>query len=434
MEKRTKNSILLISVTLLFIAFVMVLNDMMITIRLNELRARLQQMDRTEGSIDHIRLVTTYETHKKLFENRISQEKADSIEHRVNSLTNIQQKGTRDYSPAYGILTVPVIQVINLNRYILGKSPLTFYREEDFLSLDLDLAYYYERNFLFKKAIALYDKTLENKKMTDSIRANIFLHQGYCYALSQQNKKARENYLTVINEFGRENSAITATILLRYLEGFRLARERVLKGRDDSLAQSRKLVHLLDFEQALAILEEVEKDASPSELAGIKFYKAQCYQGMGKPEQAVHNYLDIITAAPSSRYARYSNRKLYMIGTRGGKKDLVETSKKINTIIQDQVLTEMITKSKETTKEQDQVPDPLKVEIPQITSDKIEKMVSREKKPKAPEPRQHLVIYTSDGNRFKGALIKKSDDSIVLKTSSGTINIKRDRITRISNR
>jgi len=428
--KKNRNSILLIPATVIFISFIMMVNDAMISIRLNELKVSLQDIDRSEGSIDNIGLVTTYETHKKLFENRITQDKADAIENKINSLTNLKTNNNEQFASMYSLFSLPVIKVINFNRFMLGKMPLIYHRVNDPVSLNLDLAYYYERNFHYKRAIELYDKSLGETNLPDSIRAGILLHQGYCYALSQLDEKARKNYSIIIEKYGRENSAITATVLLRYLEGFSLARQRVLSGKDDSLSQSQQLVSLLDYKRALAILETVEHEARPEDISRITYFKARCFSGMGETKRAVDNYLRVVTSDPSSQYARCSNRKLFLIGARSGEKELVEISMELNRSLNDPELSRMIKENAKNNGNGIEKQQPIKIDLSADTREKIGKIVSKKKEPELKTDR-YLIIHTSDGNTFKGTIIEETTDHIALKTSIGSINVKKDRIIKI---
>ena len=296
---------------------------------------------------------------------------------------------------------------------------------------DLDLAYYYERNFLFSRAIAQYDNTLKNRNIDSSLRASILLHQGYCYALAGSNDKAMYNYSTIINKYGNENSAITAAILSRYLEGFKLARERVLSSKADPILRSQDLVSLLAYEQALKILEDEEVRADPGDIARIRYFKARCFTGIGKPEKAVENYLQVIASSPYSQYAKYSNRKLFLIGSRaGGENNIIKISEQLNNKLKDPVLTEMIQNQKDNPEPAIDVNKLEKINISKNLLEKVEKFT--EDKEKSAAISKFYVIQTSDGNTFKGTLIEQNEKEIALQTSIGRINVKRDKITSIT--
>ncbi len=429
--KKINISVALALLALVITAFLIFLNDIVITIRLNELKADLLNMDRQESSLDHISLIATYQINKNIYEKKLTQENADTIEARIISLLKKEKRSGRAVDASrYKIISRPALWIINFNRNIIGKAPLTYYLAHDEDMAELDIAYYYERNFLFVRAIALYEKVLKNSNLDNALRASILLHKGYCHALAGLNEKAMKDYSTIINNYGQESSAITATILMRYLEGFKQARERVLSSKADPLLRSQDLVNLLAYEQALGILQQAELNAGPADLPRIKYFIARCYTGMGKPEKAIENYVQVITASPSSQYAKLSNRKIFLIGSRlGGENDLVKISKRLNDTIKDPVLSQMIQNQKENPEEAENIKNLVKPKLPEILIEKLDKI--KEEKDQPLRAGSHLIIQTSDGNKFIGSLVEQNQKEIVLQTSIGIVNIKRDKITSI---
>ncbi len=430
--KRSIITVIALLVTVVITSFMLMLNDIVISIRLNELRDSLQKIDTREGNIDHISLVATYEIHKKLFEKTITQDKADSYEQEINSLLIFEKNNQPPFYSLYNAISTPALKIINFNRMILGKMPLTYNRTDDSEYINMDLAYFYERNFQFKRAIELYEKSLDNKNLTDNLKASILLHQGYCYALAGFNEKARYNYNVILEKYIRENSSITATILLGYLDGFHRAQQYVLDSKDDPILRSQNLVNLLAYKQALTILETSEHAAKPDDLVRIKYFKARCFGGLGETEKAVSNYLEVITSSPSSQYAKYSNRKLFMIGSSGKNNSILKISKDLNVKLNDPVMTQMIRETGDINitdvAKQDEI---INISLPSNLLDKINSMTSEKKKP-APPKNRYLIISTSDGNTFKGTLIEDVGDYIALDTSIGKIQVKKDKIKKIT--
>jgi len=422
--------IFMVFIPMLIAGYLFFVNKIVISIRLNELKTYLQETDKNEGGIDHIALIATYEIHKKIYEERISQDDADTAENKISSLSLPIRHAPEESGDISSAIKLPALYIINFNRKVLGKPPVNFHRSNDSEFKVLDEAYYYERNFMFKHAIARYDKALESRNFSSSYRSSILLRQGYCYALTEDHNMAMKNYNTIIKDYSQESSAITASILIRYLEGFSLARERVLTGESDPVLKSRKLVSLLAYKQALKIIEDFENKASQSELPSIQYFKARCYSGLGEPQKAVENYLKVITSAPASPYAKYSNRKIYMIGkSAGGDNKIVELSKNINSRLNDPVLTEFITTEKDTCSNEIPIAsDVITVNIPDGLKNKVQKLTSTG----VQKTETLLIITTSDGNRFIGRLIEKNIDYISLETSIGRIDVKRDKITKVT--
>ena len=174
-----------ICIAVVITAFLLLVNDVVISIRLNELRENLLEQNRAESSMDHIALVAIYRINKNIYEKKISQENADALEIKINSLVRNEQNGqTAVYPVKYDIISRPALGFINFNRMIIGKPSLKYHRPLNQNFSDLDTAYFYERNYLFGRAIEQYDKVLATVNMDNSLRASILLHQGYCYALA----------------------------------------------------------------------------------------------------------------------------------------------------------------------------------------------------------------------------------------------------------
>jgi tetratricopeptide (TPR) repeat protein len=431
---KERKIILALLVAVLFTAIVMVINDTMISIRLDELREILQEQNRRDEGLNHIGLVSTYEINKKLFENRITQEGADALESRIDSVTGIKKSGVSPLSTE-GFLCRPVLALININRFILGKSPLSC-RQTGFQALNnLDLAYYHERNFSFRKAIELYNLSLKESSFKESTRAGILLHQGYCYALSQMTEKAKNNYTTILEKYSGDSRAITALVLLRYLDGFRAAGQEVLEAETDSISKGRKLLYLLDYSRAHDVLEGLERSASPGDRPRIGYYMARCFAGMGEVSRAAEKFLEVIASSPSSEYARYSNRRLFIIGRRSGERNLVDISVKLNSRLKDPEFERMMRVKGDSQLNEGLIPEGNGIRIPVSpeTEKKVSAILTPEEKPSAANNR-YMVISTSDGNIFRGTLVAETPEHITLKTLIGEVNIKRDRISGISDK
>jgi tetratricopeptide (TPR) repeat protein len=393
---------------------------------MNELKTYLRDLDFYEAGVDHISLIATYEINKKIYEKRITQAAADSIEHKISYLQVNQLRESSDNK--YEIFFYPALYIINFNRTVLGKPPVKYASEKEVFFRDLDQAYYYERNYLFKKAISFYNRVLQVRNLNSTLRASILLRKGYCYALSGSENKAQENYNRVIKEFGHEGSAVTATVLLRYLEGFSRARKRVLSDNADSLVKSRKLVSLLAYEKALEVLNDASKKASPEDIAQIEYFKARSYRGMGNSEKAVESFLKVITSNPDSVYARYSNRQLYIIGTNlGGSNKIREISKEINLKLKDPLFDQMAEHTDGSLKNMNMEIETVNVVIPEKVAEEVKNIDAKSDDNKE----VYVTIITSDGNRFIGRLLKKSGTHISIRTSIGRVDVSREKIVEV---
>ncbi len=65
MKKITITTVIAV-ISLIITAFLFFINDIVISIRLNELQANLLEQDKSESSMDHIGLVATYQINKNI--------------------------------------------------------------------------------------------------------------------------------------------------------------------------------------------------------------------------------------------------------------------------------------------------------------------------------------------------------------------------------
>lgn len=427
--KKNFKVLLIIFIPLFVVLYLFYVNRVIITIRLNELRNYLQETDKSEGGIDHISLIATYEIHKKIYESRMSRDEADSAEFRLNSLSLTPQSSETLTGGFNRLIMIPALYLINFNRLMLDKPPVNLQITDDHSFRELDKAYYYERNLMFRLAIPLYDEALKNNIFSARDESSILLRQGYCNAMAGYNDSAMTNYRKIIKDFSQESSAITASILIRYLEGFTSARDNVLLNESDPVLKSRKLVDLLAYEQALKIIEDIEHKAAPGDIPSLQYFKARCYSGLGEPAKAVENYITLITGFPSSPYAKYANRKLYMIGKSAASgNEILDISRRLNRKLNDPVLTEFIKTDKDSVSAGIIYSEPVIIKVPEKLAGMIAEMTSEVKT----SADIFLVIVTNDGNTFKGRLIQKNNDAISIETSIGRIDVKRNKILKVS--
>ena len=208
-----------------------ILNNIYLNIRISELNIYLQKSDHQESRVDHIQLIMKYNVSKKRYNKKITQDKADIIEHKIDSITSEKTSYDTVLYNHYKIFTIPALFIININRFLIGKEPIQDLRTENTLSY-LEIAYFYERNNFYKKALVNYKKALECNLSNKSIKGSIMLHQGFCHALLGNSEKAKILYHKIIKEFSSRQIAITATVLLNYLKGFNNELEKNSKRKD----------------------------------------------------------------------------------------------------------------------------------------------------------------------------------------------------------
>jgi tetratricopeptide (TPR) repeat protein len=456
-----KSEIILILITLGVVLLMIFLNDINRQIRIRELRLYMQQSNREDNNTDHIGLLMKYKLQKKIYENQLNQDEADIIEARVNAIlakSSINQDVSMD---RYEYLSVPSLYMINLFRRMTNKEPIRNARDNP-ANLHLSMGYYYERNNYFSKALEFYGKALKDEDYNSNTIASIILHEGYCHSIMGNYQTARNKYLNIINNYGDKPVAITALVLLRYIEGFKSEVDRIVKNERDSVEKSEKLTKLIAYRDALNVITKIENKTPPQARARVKYIKGMCFEGLSEKEKAIDTYQSIVTTETKSPYARLANRRIYIAAStasNGGK--IKNMALNNNLKIKDPVLDRMVdqetklgvpekpvpddTFQEELVKAESQSPvlDVKKLEA--VAEEEPPKPVQKVKKPEAPaeigpprqvmtekrQPKPRPVTYrvnTIEGNIFIGEIQQETETYVRLGTMIGPVTIPRDKI------
>ncbi len=447
-----KGQFILGGITALLVGVIILFNDINIQIRMREVKLFLQRSNRSDNSIDHIGLVMKYRMHKDLYENRISPEEMNLIEVRINSVLEGMEYEKFEVNRRYRYATEPVMYVINFIRFLIGMPTLRDgmdRSESDYI----DIAYFYERNRLYPRAIEQYQKIIENGITDRSLKAGVLLHLGYCHSILADYDSARKFYISVVKDFGDISIAVTAAILLRYIEGFHLESERIIGVEKDSVEKGEKLYKLMAYRESFNVLTRVEKTLPEREKSRIKFFKGRILEALGDTERAVDIYQDIIMKDSSSPYAIDSNQRIYIAGgTSFGGEKIRELAVKNSSMLNDNAFVKLVEEGAKYIlhgKEDSglSIKDKLSAEIPEwktsgiVQEKKIEMMIrkvdaristsgAKRLKGETPDSETMVKIYTTDGNIFTGTIVSDAGDIIVIRTSLGDITIEKSRVSR----
>ncbi|HPO50330.1 MAG TPA: hypothetical protein PLO89_08415, partial [Spirochaetota bacterium] len=121
---------------------------------------------------------------------------------------------------------------------------------------------------------------------------------------------------------------ITALILLEYLEEFNKEIDNVKKNIDNPLEKGEKLFKLIAFKEAENILENLSKEGKNVNREKVLFYLARCKESSGKTSEALRIFQEIIFDNPKSEYAKYSNRRMFVIANNNNDEKIENLIKK----------------------------------------------------------------------------------------------------------
>jgi len=431
---------ILIFLTLGVILLAVNLNRMNMEIRIEEMKSYIQSGNRTDNNIDHVSLLMKYKIHKDLYDGKINDSQSATIEAKIlNAVSTANLVQTR-FKSKYPVLSYPVIHIINSVRFLLELPPIRF----DATSPDYflpEIAYYYERNSNYRKAVELYEEILTKKNPESKLRASILLHQGYCLSILGKYKEARSKYISIIKNYGHSKIAVTAALLLRYIDGFKKEINKIMTTEKDSLEKGEKLHRLIAYRESLAVLNKIEKNSTKSEKEKIAFFRGRAQEELGNEISALKSYQKIITTDPSSDLAVAANRRIFLMGRKSitGKtyeKLASENNKKIKDrnfrefsktykFYKEDDVQSLIIKTIESDKDEKESEKTRLDTAEKILSKVISK--NRESKAKTTSlkitKKIKIKIYTADGNIFTGYIEKENKKNIIMKSSLGLIII-----------
>jgi tetratricopeptide (TPR) repeat protein len=445
-----KTEYILLLITVGIISLMLFLNDINQHIRIKEVRIYMQKSNREDNNIDHMNLVMKYQTQKRLYENQIRQDDADLIEMRANSILAENTGGKSVAMDRYRYLSVPSVFLINLFRSIINKGPIRDYTEDP-VNIYLGVAYYYERNNSLAGALRIYARALKEEKYDKATIAGIILHQGYCNSIMGNYQVAKNTYLTVIREYEDDPAAVTALILLRYLEGFRTEIDRILEKDRDSVEKANKLFTLIAFRDAIDVLNRLEKNAAPGDRPKMSYIRGRCLEGLSEKEKAIDTYQAIVTNYAGSPYSILANRRIYLSGSMASNGARVKNLATANNrSIGDPVFIKLTDQEKKlrSAEEEDNNAryhrELVKEEnlYPVLDLDKVESLADLE--PTAPVAKKIVVtetlpaqkkeppiifrIETKEGNVFIGSIRMESAEQVIINTIAGDATIPKSKI------
>ena len=414
------------------ILFVLFVNDSLMQLRAKELRLHLMENAYNGVSLNHFSLISEYENSKNLYTNKISEDLYEKQMANLEIVKNIESAENYSLELAGNLSERISLGFVNTLRFVLGKNMIQNIGQSDYYRY-LYSAYYYEKNYLFEKAILDYEKAyLEN---TDPVlRAGILLHQGFCYAMISETARANEKYSRVMQNYNGSEVAVTASILQQFLYGFQAERDRLLADGKVSVAKTKKLISLFAYIDAWDMIENVEK-LPGNNSAELMYYKAVLLEKQGKKKDSVNLYLKVILSDQYSDYAKKSNRNLFFMGKRSGDSNLVDTSVQINRTLQDPELTKYIKSKRYKMQGMDFQLEFDTAEIGSEIYNTFQNQIEKESKDSErtkKKVRRKVIVITASDDQISGVVESEDHARLILNTSIGKITIQKSEIIKIT--
>jgi tetratricopeptide (TPR) repeat protein len=329
---RNKFPLFLIVSTAVILTGMYFLNDIVLTVRMTELDGFLEQINREASKVDELGMLSKFKLHLALYNREIDDKKFDEEELSTVYLATSYEVRNKVSMTKYAGVSEPIIWIINLIRKVTGKAAIQTVIANP-SDMDLALAYYFEMNKNFKHALSIYEKAVS--RITEDRVPIVLLHEGYCRSLIGDYDEAKSIFISIIKKYNNENIAITAALMLQYLETIRSEVTKVKASTDSDITKSEKLYRLIAYEDAIEVLKKIQPQ-NKKETDQIAFLNARCLEETGKTEESVKMYQGIIRSDRGSDAAKAANRRLLVMASvdENGEK-MKELAKKNNELIRD---------------------------------------------------------------------------------------------------
>ncbi len=281
-------------------------------VRLRQVSSFLMEDVNINEEVSSMYLVTKFIYQRALFKGTADRDELDAHE-AESAFDYLSLAGPKINAPGVGWQEQVMVVFLNIGQWLQRKPLIRTHAETRVLEA-IRYAFFYERNKKYQKAIRIYDRLLDGG-MVKNTRAKVLLHRGFCRALSGDFEAAEKDYLAVMNDYPHHSLAMTASVLLNYLNVFRME-QRIAASASLPIAQKlRRMTSLLNFRQAIALLEKAP-DPGGDHTGLIDFYRGVCHEELGEYEKAVQSYLSVLRFGTKSEAAKYANRRLFFIAAR----------------------------------------------------------------------------------------------------------------------
>lgn len=285
-------------------------NSAVIGYRLRELDRALADAARFRKERRNLAMLIQYELLKQRFDKNSEEESDYRIEAELQRLLLEQSRERSTQAVEFGDRVA--MAAIGGVRLLMGKpfEPPTFVRPH---SLHLRLAYQLERQRQYRQAIIHYEQALPEEPR---MRAEILLHQAFCYSLVGNLERALLLLHTIQQELPHSEEAATAARLYTQVATIRDAAAQL--PADDSaaspLVRAGDLYRALRYREALEVLATVVGDSvwNPDRYQAL-FLMGRCYEHLARDSLAAATYKRLVTTSAPNEWTMKAHQRLLML-------------------------------------------------------------------------------------------------------------------------
>ncbi|OGJ90906.1 MAG: hypothetical protein A2268_09695 [Candidatus Raymondbacteria bacterium RifOxyA12_full_50_37] len=297
------------------ISFSVLFNMSIIDVRFQELDKILYEVSHQQDLNNSLNMLAKYSIIKRRMERGSDNTEDYAVESKVMAIIAGDFLRDKPQEKSAWNHVYPVVRIgVNAIRLFMGKEIINETRVETD-DKELEVAYFYERNRKYKKALDIYLSILKARKHSPQKESYIILHKGFCESMNGEFDKARSSYEEIIGRFPDSETAMVSWKLLDFLNTMDDSLKVIQKEGIRNIQYGKKLYLLMDYKNAIAVFADIEKKSrSDNDFAEVAFLKGRCHEELGENGLAIENYKTAIEKAPISSWAKDANRRILIIG------------------------------------------------------------------------------------------------------------------------
>ncbi len=308
-----KTNLFSILIIFLLIEVSIIFNNSVIKIRLGEADYHLYKVALNHFAGNTFIITSKYNMIKKQINSRDNLNDEYSLEGQIQAILTQDNhslpKMTYKPLPNYH----PVSLVLMSLRFILGKEQIIQPEKRDFISRNLELAYFLERNRNYHKAIKIYDQIINTEFPEEEVYSSIMIHQAFCFSMLGDFNRSYTIYDDIHSQFPETEAGILSGKMKYFLLDLIKRNQALLASRKSNLEIGRQLYLNMNYDEALVYLEKETSNGTPIEKSEAHYYKGRIHEELGEFRKAIKSYFKIMHLGRDTRWSMDANRRLVML-------------------------------------------------------------------------------------------------------------------------
>jgi len=231
------------------------------------------------------------------------------------------------------------LPVLNVFNFITGLPRLSLGRQSE-QEIVLDLAFRFETQREYAKAIHSYEIYLKEFSATAEERDFALLHRGFCRAMLGEFETSLKDF-EVVKATASPKALPVAEKLIGFIRAL-TERIRSIESVSDPARRGELYYNAAAYVKALENFALVDNARQSDK---VRFLTARSLEETGRAKEAVSIYRSLVASGQGGNYAVNANRRMYMLGTFfADDKELAKESKKNSeTVVRDREFMSTVT-------------------------------------------------------------------------------------------